>query len=204
MRNLLSALFSTGVITAFMPTFSPSDEPLDVVEFEDSLADVERPPDIRQGKYIAECQDIQKGVSANKGNEYYAIKLMIPNEELGQDIQEHYPDGFPTNWNRQLVPKGNDRRTLYNLRKLVEAFGLDSNTTSFDPNDLMGRKVTVVMGPGPVYQGERRMEVKSLELAPDNGPAPTRGGRNKAAAEEENETTTRKGKPAARGRSARR
>lgn len=172
------------------------DEPLGVLELEESLSDVERPPDISAGKYVAECQDIQEAISQGKGNHYYAIRLVIPTDELSADIREHYPDGYTTNWNRQLIPKRGDRRALYNLRKMVEAFGLDANTTSFDPNELMGRRVLVSMAPGQLFQGERRMEVKTLEPAPESGESAPRR-RGSRAKEEEVPTS-----PPARGRQA--
>src|SRR5262245_39138401 len=137
-----------------------ADEPLGVLELEDNLGDVERPPDISAGRYIAECQDIKSAVSVNKGNAYYAIKMVIPTEQISAYLLQHYPSGVTLNWKRQLIPRKSDRRTLYNLRKLVDAFGLDANTTSFDPNELMGRRVLINVGPSQVFQGERRMEIK--------------------------------------------
>ncbi len=67
-------------------------------------------------------------------------------------------------YNRLIVPNGKDRRALFNLRKFMEAIGLDANTTTIDPNEWMGReaRLKVVMG---AYQGEPRAEIKSIESA---------------------------------------
>ena len=155
-----------------------ADEPLGVLELEDNLADVERPPDIPAGRYVGEVQDIQMGVSQGKGNQYYSVRIVIPNDQIPADLREHYPDGTTLSWNRQIVPQRGDRRALYNLRKMIESFGLDSNTTSIDPNEWMGRRVKLLVGPGNLYQGERRMEIKALEATGDEEvarAAPERG-----------------------------
>jgi len=168
-----------------------ADEPLGVLELEDNLANVERPPDIPAGRYIGEVQDVQMGVSQGKGNQYYSVRIVIPSDQISADLREHYPDGATLSWNRQIVPQRGDRRALYNLRKMIEAFGLDSNTASIDPNEWMGRRVRISVGPGNLYQGERRMEIKSLEpTGEDETPKP----RQATSRTEPKKTTARRGR----------
>ena len=171
-----------------------ADEPLGVLELEDNLADVERPPDIPAGRYIGEVQDIQMGVSQGKGNQYYSVRIVIPNDQIPADLREHYPDGATMSWNRQIVPQRGDRRALYNLRKMIEAFGLDSNTTSIDPNEWMGRRVKLLVGPGNLYQGERRMEIKSLEQTGEDETTQTRRGAATPRAAEPKKAASRRGR----------
>lgn len=149
-------------------------EELGVIEFEQNLSEVEKPPLIAAGKYTGEVQDVQVQVSAGKGNRYYAIKVVIPADEIAADIREHYEEGVALYWNRQLVPDGKDRRSLFNLRKMIEAFGLNSNTTSVDPNEWMGCKVRLNVGHSQ-YNGEDRAEIKSLEPASAKAAAPAAG-----------------------------
>lgn len=154
-------------------------EPLGLIELDESLADVEKPAEIAAGVYTGEVQDVQIQQS-QKGNRYFAIKFVIPPDELPADIRDDFEDGAILYWNRNIVPNGRDRRALFNLRKLVEAFGLDSNTNAIDPNEWMGRKarLRVVMGK---WQGEDRAEIRAVEAAERAAPA---RGKGKAAADE--------------------
>jgi hypothetical protein len=76
---------------------------------------------------------------------------------------------------------------MFNLRKFIEALGLDSNTTTIDPNEWMGRtaRLHVVMGK---WQGEERAEVRAVEAAEEKAAPPpkaraARGGNRRASAE---------------------
>jgi hypothetical protein len=193
-----------GVSALSMIARAPADdnagEPLGVIEFEDNLSEVDKPPEIPAGKYQAEVQDIQIQTS-QKGNRYFAIKLVIPPDELAADISDNFPDGAVLYWNRQVVPGKGDQRAMFNLRRLMEALGLETNTTTFDPNDMMGAQCTVRVRHRQ-WEGENRAEVAAIEAAEgggssggsakpaargrakpqteeDEAPAPKRGGRRK-------------------------
>jgi len=149
------------------------DEPMEILELEESLADVEKPKEIPPGTYLGEVQSVEKATSG-KGNSYYAIQFRIPPDELAADIAEQYEDGAVLFWNRVMVPKGRtDRRGLFNLRKFVEALGLDANTTTIDPNDWMGRQARLIVKSGS-YAGETRAEIRAIEAAEAKA-APARG-----------------------------
>lgn len=151
-------------------------EPLGVLELEGNLADVEKPPVPKAGKYVGEIQDV-KVQTSGKGNNYYSVLFVVPSSELAADIAEHYEDGLQLYWNRQLVPARNDRRALFNLRKFVEALGLDTNTSAIDPNDWMGQKAVLVTKVSR-YNGEDRLEISAIETAERAAPtAAKRGGR---------------------------
>jgi len=146
-----------------------NDEPLGIVELEGNLADAEKPPEVPAGKYVAEVQDVQAQAS-QAGNRYWAIRLVIPQEELPADVAEAYEDGAVLFWNRQLVPRDNrDRRTIFALKNLYTALGLDPNITTINPNDWMGCKTLVTVRMGS-YQGESRAEIANLAPA-DRAPA---------------------------------
>jgi hypothetical protein len=177
-----------------------ADQDLDIIELEDSLADVEKPKELRPGVYLGEVQDVQKQTSG-KGNSYYAIKIVIAPDEVPADARDDFPDGVILYWNRQVVPKKGDRRALFNMRKLYEAFGLSSNVTVIDTSEWMGCSVRVRVRHKP-WEGEMRAEIQSLEAAE----APARGGSKRSAPAEEEEgeaAPTRRGagaKPKGRGR----
>ena len=143
-------------------------ETLDVLELEENLSEVERPPDLPPDTYLGEVQGVDVKQS-DKGNDYYSIVFKIAADEIPADMREHYEDGTSLTWNRNLVPKKGDRRALFNLRKLVESLGLDANTTQIDPNEWMGRQAKLVCGLGQPYQGERRLEIKQI-IATDSEP----------------------------------
>lgn len=147
---------------------------LSIISLDTNLGDVEKPPELPASRYIGEVQDVQVQTSAG-GNEYFAIKLHIAPDQIPAEMQEHYEDGAIFYWNRQLVPKKGDRRTLFNLKELYKKMGLDPNVTEIDPNEWMGQKVGVVLG-SEVYQGEARANVKSLYAAEEVAAAP-RGGK---------------------------
>jgi len=157
-----------------------NDEPMGIIELDENLSDVEKPKEIPPGRYVGEVQDVQEATSG-KGNTYFAIQFRVAPDELPADVAEEYEDGAVLFWNRIIKPRGRtDRRALFNLRKFIEALGLDPNTTSIDPNDWMGRqaRLQVVMGK---YQGEDRAEIRSVEAAEPKA-APARKAAAKAAA----------------------
>lgn len=141
-------------------------ENLDVIELEESLADVERPVECPPGLYLGEVQDVQVATSA-KGNTYYAVKFVIPQDEIPADVQDDFEDGVVLYWNRQIKPRdGKDRRALYSMRKFVEALGLDANTTTIDPNDWMSchARLRVRHGVNPRDPAAgKRAEIASVE-----------------------------------------
>jgi hypothetical protein len=150
-----------------------NDEPMGIIELDENLADVERPKDIPPGKYIGEIQSVEEATSG-KGNIYYAIQFRVAPDELPADIADQYEDGTIMFWNRILKPRGrSDRRALFNLRKFVEALGLDTNATTIDPSDWMGRQATLHVVTGR-YQGEERAEIRAVEAAEPKA-APARG-----------------------------
>jgi hypothetical protein len=161
-----------------------NDEPMGILELDENLADVEKPKEVPPGKYTAEVQSVEEKPSA-AGNTYFAVQFRIPPDELPADIADQYEDGSLMYYNRIIKPRNrSDRRALFNLRKFIEALGLDSNTTTIDPNDWMGRQARLMVRMGK-YQGEERAEIAAVEAAEPKA-APAR----KAAA----------AKPAARGR----
>lgn len=171
--------------------FSPADdgEPIGIIELDENLGDAEKPEEIPPGLYTAEVQDVQTPVSG-KGNTYFAIKFVISPDDLPADIREDYPDGAVLFWNRVIVPKKGDRRALFALRKFVESIGIDSNTTSIDPNEWMGRQARVRVAHDR-YQGETRAQIKSVEAAEEVPKRPVTP-RGRAPVEEVAETKPRR------------
>ena len=167
-----------------------NDEMMGIIELDENLADVEKPKEIPPGKYVGEVQDVQEKASA-AGNTYFAVQFRVPPDELPADVAEQYEDGAVLFWNRIIKPRGrSDRRALFNLRRFIEALGLDPNTTTIDPNDWMGRQARLMVRMGK-YQGEERAEIASVEAgevkAPPRGNAkakPAAAGRNRRAAAE--------------------
>ena len=160
-------------------------EELGIIQLDQNLADVERPPEIPVGRYLGEIQSVEVKTSGS-GNEYFAIRLLVPNENIPAEVAEHYEDGALFFYNRLLVPKAGDRRSLWNLRQFVEKIGLDSNTNEINPNEWMNQQVGLVVGMGKDLEGALRAEVRSLfaaeeapargEVEEDEAPAPRRAG----------------------------
>lgn len=144
-------------------------EELGIISLDMNLADVERPPEIPVGRYIGEIQSVEQKTSG-AGNEYFAIRILVPNEHIPAEVAEHYEDGALFFYNRLLVPKGGDRRSLWNLRQFVEKIGLDSNTNEINPNEWMNQSVGLVVGMEKNLEGELRSAVKSL-FAAEEAPA---------------------------------
>lgn len=155
-----------------------ADEELDILELEENLADVEKPPELPNGVYDGEVQDVISGTSAS-GNDKWDVRVRIPPENIPPDISEHYEDGALLTYNRLMKPKRGNRRALYALRKFLEAIGIDSNTTTVDPNEWMGRPCRVMIR-SSVYNGEARAGIvafEAAEAAPATKPAPKARGR---------------------------
>lgn len=168
-----------------------NDELMGVLELDENLADVEKPKEVSPGKYTAEVQSVEERPSA-AGNTYYQVQFRIPPDELPADIADQYEDGALLFYNRIIKPRGrSDRRALYNLRRFIEALGLDANTSTIDPNDWMGRQARLMVRMGK-YNNEERAEIAAVEAAepkpaparakaPAGRAAPARGGRRQAA-----------------------
>ena len=163
-------------------------EELGIISLDMNLADVERPPEIPVGRYVGEIQSVEQKTSG-AGNEYFAIRILVPNENIPAEVAEHYEDGALFFYNRLLVPKAGDRRSLWNLRQFVEKLGLDANTNEINPNEWMNQTVGIVVGMEKNQDGELRSSVRSLFAAED---APAR--------EEEEEEKPAPKAAAARGR----
>lgn len=146
-----------------------ADEELDIISLDMNLSDVERPPDVPVGRYIGEIQNIEVKTSG-QGNDYFAMRVLIPQENIPADIVEHYEDGALFYYNRLLVPKGNDRRALWNLRQFVEKLGLSSNTNEIDPNEWMNQRIGLVIGTEKNLEGETRSAIRSLFAAEEGEP----------------------------------
>jgi len=147
-----------------------ADEDLDIISLDMNLSDVERPPDVPVGRYIGEIQNIEVKTSG-QGNDYFAMRVLIPAENIPADIAEHYEDGALFFYNRLLVPKGNDRRALWNLRQFVEKIGLSAETNEIDPNEWMNQRVGLVIGTEKNLEGETRSAIRSLFAAEEGVPS---------------------------------
>lgn len=138
-----------------------SDEPLSVIELEENLADVEKPPVLPAGTYLGEVQEVSVETS-QKGNQYFSVSFVIPTNEIPSNMTDFFEDGCRLYYNRLLVPTKGNRRALFNLRKFIEALGLDSNTSAIDPNEWMGRSANLRVT-NSKYQGEDRAEISAVE-----------------------------------------
>lgn len=192
----LGSVFHNTATFARAEQSSSDDETLSIIELDENLADVEKPSELPPGVYTAEVQDVQVNDS-QKGNRYFAIKFIVPPEEIPADVRDDFPDGAVLFWNRNIVPTGRDRRALFNLRQLIEKLGLDAATNQVDPNEWMGRsaRIRVVMGK---WQGEERAEIRAIEAAEKapaaRGKGPARG-RQEPEGEAEGEAETAQRRP---------
>jgi len=141
-------------------------EELGIISLDTNLADVEKPPEVPVGRYVGEIQSVEVKTSG-AGNDYFAIQILIPSENIPAEVAEHYEDGAKMFYNRLLYPKGNDRRALWNLKMFVEKLGLDSNTSEIDPNEWMNQNIGVVIGTEKNLEGELRASIRSLFAAED-------------------------------------
>jgi hypothetical protein len=144
-------------------------EELGIISLDVNLSDVERPPEIPVGKYVGEIQSVEVKTSG-QGNEYFAVRILVPAENIPAEVAEHYEDGALFFYNRLLVPKGNDRRSLWNLRQFVEKLGLDSNTNEINPNEWMNQNIGINVGTEKNLEGEMRASVRSLFAAEEAPP----------------------------------
>lgn len=183
MLHKLIALSTMGLGASLLKSFAvhDDDDGLGIIELESNLSDVEKPLELPAGLYTGEVQDVQIGTS-QKGNRYFQVKFVVPPSEIGADVADQFEDGAALFYNRVIVPEGRDRRALFNLRKFMEALGLDSNTTQVDPNEWMGRQARLKIVTEK-YQGEERAQIKSVENAeakPAKTAAPAAGGRGRS------------------------
>lgn len=168
-------------------------EELGIISLEQNLSDIERPPEIPVGRYVGEIQSIEVKTSG-QGNDYFAMQILIPAENIPAEVAEHYEDGAKFFYNRLLVPKNNDRRSLWNLRQFVEKLGLDSNTTEIDPNEWMNQNIGLVIASEKNLEGELRSTVRSLFAAEE---APAREEVEEEEEQEEEQTARRPARRAA-------
>jgi Protein of unknown function (DUF669) len=164
---------ASSLLSAFAVRMADDEdgETLGIIELEDNLADAEKPPELPAGNYTGEIQSVEVATS-QKGNEYFAIAFKIAPSEIPADMQDDFEDGATLYYNRIVKPKKGDRRGLYNLRQFIEKIGLDSNTTTIDPNQWMGQEARLKVV-HEKYQGESRAQIKSIESAEGRAPSKT-------------------------------
>lgn len=169
-----------------------NDEPLELIELEDNLANAEKPPELPNGIYDAEIQSVSSGTSAS-GNQNFQIQCKIDTDAIPANMTEFFPDGSTLTYSRLLKPRSGDRRDMYNLKKFVEALGLDTNSNAIDPNDWMGQRCRVRIK-GSMYQGEMRAGIQEIMGVTDSEPAKKTGTAKRAAPvdEEEEEVAPKK------------
>lgn len=187
MENLRKALMmGLGYhLLASHVNFAPADdegEELGLIELDESLDDVEKPEELAAGTYEAEVQDVQVQTSS-KGNKYFAVKFVIPPEQIAADLREGFPDGAVLYWNRQVVPKAGDRRAMWNLKRFIEALGLPTNTNQIDPNEWMGQRARLRVRMGK-WEGQERAEIQSVEAAESEARPAGRTARTQRVVEE--------------------
>lgn len=149
------------------PEEEEDDQGIDVIELEGNLDDVEKPEDIKPGRYLAEVVGVEKRQGPKA--KYYAVTFVIPPDEYPTDqkdvLEDSNPDGITMYYNRIMVPRSSqDRRTLHRIKQWMSALDLDTATNTIDPNDWMGQSAILVVGDS-VYQGEKRPEIKRVEKA---------------------------------------
>ena len=142
---------------------------LGIIQLDMNLSDAERPPEIPVGRYTGEIQSVETKTSG-AGNEYFALRILVPSENIPAEVAEHYEDGALFFYNRLLVPKAGDRRSMWNLRQFVEKLGLDTNTNEVNPNEWMNQSIGIVVGMEKNLDGELRSSVRSL-FAAEEAPA---------------------------------
>lgn len=144
-------------------------EELGIISLDVNLGDVERPPEVPVGRYVGEIQSVEVKTSG-AGNEYFALRVLVPAENIPAEVAEHYEDGALFFYNRLLVPKAGDRRSLWNIRQFMEKIGLDTDTNEINPNEWMNQNIGVVIGSEKNLDGEMRASVRSL-FAAEEAPA---------------------------------
>jgi hypothetical protein len=78
-------------------------EELGIISLDVNLAEVERPPEVPVVRYVGEIQSVEIKTSG-VGNEYFAIRILVPAEHIPAEVAEHYEDGALFFYNRLLVP----------------------------------------------------------------------------------------------------
>ena len=142
---------------------------LGIIQLDMNLSDAERPPEIPVGRYTGEIQSVETKTSG-AGNEYFALRILVPSDNIPAEVAEHYEDGALFFYNRLLVPKAGDRRSMWNLRQFVEKLGLNTDTNEVNPNEWMNQSIGIVVGMEKNLDGELRSSVRSL-FAAEEAPA---------------------------------
>jgi hypothetical protein len=150
-----------------------------IVELEDVIDEIEAPPMLPRGWYEASITSLEERTS-EKGNEYYNIGMTIPPSQFPPDgdYAEFFPDGVILYYNRMLVPKANDRRTVYRVAQFMKKLGVRTNTSTVDPTEWLGVNLRVRINHGE-WEGEPRMEIGGVEASEEAAPAPTPKSRRK-------------------------
>lgn len=126
-----------------------------------NLSDAEAAPLLPQGDYEAEITNVEKRMS-DKGNSYFSLQFRIDPTVMPPDIDAdtHYPEGARLSYNRIMCPDGT-QRTLYRLKKFIEALGLPTNTSTIDIAEWMNRTAKVRIKHS-TWEGEERMEIAGV------------------------------------------
>jgi len=145
---------------------------LSTIELDEILDDIEPPPLLPKGWYEGSIRSVEERTSA-KENEYYNIAVMISPSQFPPDGEygEFFPDGVQLYYNRILVPKAGDRRSMYRIGGFMKKLGVRTNVSVVDPSEWVGCNVKVRVDHGS-WEGEDRMEIGALEASEEAQSAP--------------------------------
>ena len=119
------------------------DAPPTTMEFEDDVADAERPPILPKGKYPVSCTDAKARRSkTTEGNQYVETTWHIDPSSYPVDY-EGSEDGESLKYRRTTWGK-TDPRSRYNLKKWLDAIGAPMGK-AVDLNDWLGCEAIAVV-----------------------------------------------------------
>ncbi len=132
---------------------------MSIVEYSNDIASQEAPPALPPGDYPAEIVGADQKVSANSGNNYLALTLMINPNDYPADFIEGDADGTRLSYNRLLLE--DTPRARWRVRQFYEAVGITPPGRQLDTSDLMGLQVSVKVK-HTQFEGETRAEIDRI------------------------------------------
>jgi len=136
---------------------------MDIISLDQNLDAFEDFENLPKGKYPAEC--IQAEVrTSDAGNDFIYTNWRIETADYPADYDvENAPEGTTLNYSRVQVPQGGNRRAITALKKLRSACGLPTSVKEFDVSEFVGCKATLICALGAPFNGERRLQIQSIE-----------------------------------------
>lgn len=139
---------------------------VDIINLSANIEDLEEYEPLPAGLYPAEIRDVEVKHSEKQPNGYFVIQMKVDPADFPADYDTaNNPEGAVLTYARVQIPDPANRRTVAPFNNLLKAAGIKAAGRSFDPNELVGKQMQVLVSV-QTYNGQLVNNVDSVAAIP--------------------------------------